>query len=99
MNDAVLYRFLTDLDKPKRYLSLTLDELVVAITCFGLLALCNQKMMVAVLGLGLVAALRQLKKGGSPRVLLVLAYWHLPNAVTTFFLPKLPASHLRVWVA
>jgi conjugal transfer pilus assembly protein TraL len=56
-------------------------------------------MIVAILGLGLVAALRQLKKGGSPRVLLVLAYWHLPNAITTFFLPKLPASHLRVWVA
>ncbi len=99
MNDAVLYRFLTDLNKPKRYLSLTVDELLVAITCFGLLALCNQKVVVAILGFSLIAALRQLKRGGSPRVLLGLAYWYLPNAVTKFFLPKLPASHFRVWVA
>lgn len=99
MTDAVMYRFLTELDKPKRYLSLTIDELVVAITGFSLLALCNQKVVVAILGLGFVSFLRHLKKGGSPRVLLVLIYWHFPHAVTRFFLPKLPPSHLRVWVA
>ena len=99
MSDALRYRFLTELDRPKRILSLTLDELVVAVTSFLLLALCNQKVMVAVLGLAAIAALRSLKKGGSPRVLLVIAYWRLPHAVTRFFLPKLTASHLRVWGA
>ena len=99
MNDAVLYRFLTELDKPKRYLSLTMDELVVAAIGFLLLALCNQKVIVSILGLGLITALRYLKKGGSPRVLLVLTYWYFPHCVTRFFLPKLPASHYRVWVA
>lgn len=99
MNDAVLYRFLTELDKPKRYLSLTIDEMVIAVVCFSLLALCNQKVIVAILGLFLITALRHLKKGGSPRVLLVLAYWYLPCTITQFFLPKLPASHFRVWVA
>lgn len=99
MTDAVMYRFLTELDKPKRYLSLTVDELVIAITGFGLLALCNQKVVVALIGLGLVSFLRHLKKGGSPRVLLVLIYWHFPNAFTRFFLPRLPPSHFRVWVA
>lgn len=99
MSDAITYRFLTELDRPKRILSLTLDELVVAVTSFLMLALCNQKVMVTVIGLSAIAVLRQLKKGGSPRVLLVIAYWRLPHAVTRFFLPKLTASHFRVWVA
>lgn len=99
MSDAVLYRFLTELDKPKRYLSLMTDELIVAVMSFILLAVCNQKVLVALLGFGLVSALRYLKKGGSPRVLLVLMYWHLPHSVTRFFLPKLPPSHCRVWVS
>lgn len=99
MTDIAMFRFLTELDRPKRYLSLTLDEMAVAVTFFGLLALCNQKVVVALMGFGLLSVLRHLKKGGSPRVLLVLAYWLLPHALTQFFLPKLPASHCRVWVA
>lgn len=98
MSDAVRYRFLTELDKPKRYLSLMTDELVVACMSFLLLALCNQKILVALLGFGLVGVLRRLKKGGSPRMLLVLMYWYLPHSVTRFFLPILPPSHQRVWV-
>ena len=99
MTDAVIYRFLTELDKPKRYLGLTIDEFVVAGISFMLLAICNQKVVVSILGFGLISTLRYLKKGGHPRVLLVLAYWYLPHAFTRFFLPQLIPSHLRVWVA
>ena len=99
MSENVMYRFLTELDKPKRYLSLTMDEFVVAGFGFLLLAITNQKILVVLLGLGIFSLLRYLKKGNGPRVLLVLAYWYLPNTVTQFFLPNLSAPHLRVWVA
>ena len=99
MSNAVMFRFLTELDRPKRYFSLTADESVVAGLGFLLLAVCNQKIVVALISVLILSILRYLKKGGSPRVLLVLAYWHLPNVCTQFFLPKLPASHCRVWVA
>ncbi|MDF1931728.1 hypothetical protein PGH45_19025 [Legionella pneumophila] len=29
----------------------------------------------------------------------MLAYWYLPSYITQFFLPKLPLSHHRVYVA
>ena len=99
MSDAVMFRFLTELDKPKRYLGFTADEVVVAGFFFLLLAVCNQKIVLAIMGFLLFSILRYLKKGDSPRVLLVLAYWYLPNVFTQFFIPKLPASHYRVWVA
>lgn len=99
MSNAVMFRFLTELDKPKRYLSLTADEVVIAGLGFLLLAVCNQKVVVAITSFLMLSILRYLKKGGGPRVLLVLAYWYLPNACTQFFLPKLTASHFRVWVA
>lgn len=99
MSNAVMLRFLTELDRPKRLLSLTLDEAVIAGLGSLLLAVCNQKVIIAITGFLLLSILRYLKKGDSPRVLLVKAYWYLPNAFTQFFLPKLPASHLRVWVA
>jgi conjugal transfer pilus assembly protein TraL len=99
MSNAVMFRFLTELDKPKRYFSLTTDEVVIAAIGLLLLCICNQKIIITVICFLLFSTLRYLKKGGSPRSLLVLAYWHLPNGCTQFFLPKLPASHLRVWVA
>ena len=99
MSNAVQFRFLTQLDKPKRFFSLTADEVVIAGTGFFLLAICNQKTVVALTSMALITVLRYLKKGEGPRALLVLAYWHLPHAITQFFLPKLPASHCRVWVA
>lgn len=99
MSNAVMFRFLTELDNPKRYLSLMADEVVIAGLGFLLLAVCNQKVVVAITGFLLLSMLRYLKKGNGPRVLLVLAYWYLPNAFTQFFLPRLPASYFRVWVA
>lgn len=93
------YQFLNHIDAPKRILTLTLDELVVAGLGFMLLVLSNQKIGVSLLGLGLLSGLRYLKKGEGPKALLVLAYWYLPHFITQFFLPQLPYSHHRVYVA
>ncbi|MFO2758382.1 type IV conjugative transfer system protein TraL, partial [Legionella pneumophila serogroup 1] len=93
------YQFLNHIDAPKRVLTLTMDELVVTALSFILLILSNQKVLVSMLGLGLLSGLRHLKKGEGPKVLLVLAYWYLPSYITQFFLPKLPLSHHRVYVA
>ncbi|RAP34938.1 type IV conjugative transfer system protein TraL [Legionella quinlivanii] len=93
------YQFLSHIDAPKRILTLTMDELVVAGMGFMLLIISNQKTLVALLGFSLLSGLRYLKKGEGPKALLVLAYWHLPSVITQFFLPKLPLSHHRVYVA
>ncbi|HGK7610885.1 TPA: type IV conjugative transfer system protein TraL [Legionella pneumophila] len=92
------YQFLNHIDAPKRVLTLTMDELVVTVLSFILLILSNQKVLVSMLGLGLLSGLRHLKKGEGPKALLVLAYWYLPSFITRFFLPKLPLSHHRVYV-
>ena len=99
MSQTVYYQFLSHLDAPKRYLSLTIDELVIAIGGFAMLALTNHKFVSAALGLLLMGVLRLLKKGAGPKALLVLAYWYFPYMFTQFFLPKLPASHQRILVA
>lgn len=97
MSNTGCYRLFTKLDSPKRYLSLTVDELIVAIIGFSLLTLTNYKVLSALFCLSVVFVLRILKRGNGPSALLVLAYWHLPHAVTRFFLPRLPASHHRIW--
>ena len=99
LDKATLYTLLTRLDEPKRYLTLTLDELVVAGFSLVLLMCSNQKIVVGLVGFFLYATLKKLKQGGGPRVLLVLAYWHLPRVLTQLIVPTLPASYLRVWVA
>lgn len=93
------YRFLSHLDAPKRYLTLTLDELIVTSISLLLLVLLNQKTLVILSGFALVTMLRRLKRGEGPKALLSLAYWHLPYQLTHFFFPNIPASHHRVWVA
>lgn len=95
----IRYCFLSHIDAPKRIFTLTLDELVIASMGFMLLVGSNQKVLVSMLSFGIFSSLRYLKKGGGPKTLLVLAYWYLPKAATQFFLPQLPASHHRVWVA
>lgn len=96
---AMSYQFLSHIDAPKRILTLTLDELMVAGLGFMLLIISNQKVFVSLFGLGLLSGLRYLKKGDGPKALLVLAYWYLPSGLTQFFLPQLPLSHHRVYVA
>ena len=99
MSHPNYYRLFAHLDAPKRYLSLTVDELVIAIIGFSMLGLTQYKLLSTAIGFGLLFLLRALKHGQGPKALLVLAYWHLPYAATQFFLPKLPASHHRLYVA
>ena len=91
------YQILSHLDAPLRVLGLTIDELVLVGSSFLLVMLTEQKSLVAILGVVLFSLLRLLKKGGGPKVLLRISYWHLPSAFTQFFLPKLPASYQRMW--
>ncbi|SEG42122.1 conjugal transfer pilus assembly protein TraL [Legionella quinlivanii DSM 21216] len=99
MMSPMNYQFLSHIDAPKRILTLTMDELVVAGMGFMLLIISNQKALVALFGFSLLSGLRYLKKGEGPKALLVLAYWYLPSVITQYFLPKLPLSHHRVYVA
>jgi conjugal transfer pilus assembly protein TraL len=92
------YQFLNHIDAPKRVLTLTMDELPIAILGFLLLVISNQKILVSLFGLGMLSGLRFLKKGQGPKALLVLIYWYLPRSLTQLLLPKLPASHHRVYV-
>jgi conjugal transfer pilus assembly protein TraL len=98
MSNRTTYQLFTQLDAPKRFLSLTVDELAVAIIGFSMLSLTNYKVLSALFGLGLIFVLRLLKRGKGPNALLVLAYWHLPHVITRFFLPRLPASHHRIYI-
>lgn len=93
------YQFLHHMNAPRRVLTLTLDELVVAVLGFVLLIVSSQKVLVSLFGFGLLSGLRFLKKGQGARALLVLAYWYLPSTFTLFFLPQLPLSHHRIYLA
>lgn len=99
MSTPNLYRVVSHLDAPKCYLTLTLDEMCVAGISLMLFVVSNHKIATGLLGLSLYTLLKQLKKGRGPRFLIILAYWYLPASVTTLFLPNLPSSHYRVWVA
>ena len=98
-NADIKYRFLNHIDAPKRYLSFMIDELVVLGIFCSLLIFCTHKITIATVGYVRFKVLRNLKKGAGPKHLLVLAYWYLPHSITQYFIPKLPASHLRLWVA
>ena len=95
----MLYKFLGNLDAPKRYLSLTIDELIIAIIGFTLLAMTNHKIISSIICLLSLSTLRFLKKGAHPKILLVFIYWYFPHGLTKFLLPQLPASYKRVWIA
>jgi len=99
MQSPTLYTVLSHLDAPIRFLTLTIDELVVILIGLMMLVLSSHKFMVGVFGCMLYMGLKYLKGGAGPRHLLVLAYWYFPYPVTQLFLPTLPASHLRAWVA
>ncbi|PYD07283.1 type IV conjugative transfer system protein TraL, partial [Pseudomonas syringae pv. syringae] len=70
MISRAIYRFFNHLDAPKRYFSLTVDELSIAVTGLALLVLSNHKLMVALLSMLLLISLRRLKKEPNPKVLL-----------------------------
>lgn len=68
------------LDEPAKVLIFTMDEIAAIVVC-GLAGLYLAHFLPGVLaGLGLVAALRRLKRGGGINILLYLAYWRLPPA-------------------
>jgi conjugal transfer pilus assembly protein TraL len=90
MNSPTVYRVINHLDEPLRFLTLTLDELVIASVSLLLLIVSNHKIF---------SSLRVLKRGYGPRFLLFLAYKRLPSFVTSWFLLSIPASHWRVWKA
>lgn len=98
MNTAA-YQFLNHLDAPKRYFTLTIDEAILAASGLLVLVMAKQSYLALLPVALLMAVLKRLKKGQSPRILLLLAWWYLPHALTQFFVPKLPASHYRVWTA
>lgn len=99
MSQLSHYHFLNHIDAPKRYLSLTLDELIITSLFFVLFICSSQKIIMSLFGMGLVSLLRMLKKGDGPQRLLVMAYWYLPSSITGFFLPSLPKSYQRIWKA
>lgn len=92
------YTFVHHLDAPKRIYGLSLDELVIVVMSLALLLLSNHKLTAVLLGYSLLSGLRALKKGRSPRHLLVLGYWYLSYSVMQCLLSALPASHQRLWV-
>ena len=99
MTSPSVYRVINHLDEPLRFLTLTLDELVIASLSLLLLVLSSHKITVAILSALLFFGLRTIKQGYGPRFLLFLAYKRLPSFVTSWFLLSIPASHWRVWKA
>jgi len=97
MSSPNLYRLVSHLDEPRRYFTLSIDELCVAVFALLFLVVSSQKLLVVAISAGLLGLLRHLKKGRGPRFLVVLAYWHLPRSVMQVVVPKLPASHRRIW--
>ena len=97
MSSTNLYRLVSHLDEPRRYFTLSMDELCVAMFAVLFLVISSQKLLVVAISAGLLGLLRHLKKGRGPRFLVVLAYWHLPRSLMQVVVPKLPASHRRIW--
>ena len=97
MSTALMYRVICHLDAPRRYFSLTTDEVTVAVIGMMLMVASSHKALAVALCALMFTALRSLKQGNSPKYLWVLLYWHLPSFVSQWFLHPLPPSHLRVW--
>ena len=99
MDNHQLYKVYSNLDHPKRIIGFTINEVVVAFIGVLFTALSEQKVLVILFSLVVLATLRRLKKNKGPKCLLVLAYWCLPRFVTKLILPNLPDSSKRLWKA
>ncbi|MDF1756933.1 MAG: type IV conjugative transfer system protein TraL [Legionellaceae bacterium] len=97
MDNGALYRVISSLDEPKRYMSLTIDELLIAALGLMLLVTSNHKLLVGALGFGLYTFLKHLKQGHGPRFLLIQLYWHMPDPISKIAVSNLPPSYYRVW--
>lgn len=97
MSPRNVHTIFSHLSHPKRYIGLTIDEAVIAVTGALFLALTTQKIIVILSFMALVYGLKKIKKNRGHRFLIVLLYWCLPHAMTRFLLPRLPDSALRFW--
>ena len=71
-----MYRVVNHLDAPKRMLTLTVDEFLVASLGLMLFVASNHKVMVGALGLAFLGALKHVKKAVVPEF-----YWCLPTGI------------------
>lgn len=99
MNDEAMYHILSHLDEPTRYIGLTLDDCIIGGLTVLLVMFSSSKILLALIGIGIRAWVRHLKKGNPPNYLLLLMYWNLPHKVTRIFLKSLPKSHQRYWIS
>ena len=97
MGRSGFYRIIAHLDNPKRFMSFSLDELVVLVFGIMLLVTSNHKLMVGCFSFMLISLLRYLKHGQGPRFLLVQLYWLMPSYVSQGMVAKVPKSHFRKW--
>lgn len=94
-----LYRVISHLDKPRRIVSFTYDELVLFIFGLMLLVASPYKWLVGCfIGL-LYSVLKHLKQGHGPRYLLIRMYWSLPAPITQAMIPHIPCAYQRIWRA
>jgi conjugal transfer pilus assembly protein TraL len=98
MSSPVNYRIVKHLDEPQRFLSLTIDEVVIAMLGSMLMVATAHKLLAGLFCAGLYSGLKYLKQGETPRYLLVLLYWYAPKEVSQLIVSKLPASHYRIWI-
>ena len=98
MSSPVNYRIVKHLDEPQRFLSLTIDEVVIAMLGLMLMVASTHKLLAGLFCAGLYSGLKYLKQGDTPRYLLVLLYWYAPKEVSQLIVSKLPASHYRIWI-
>lgn len=97
MSNSTQYRLIAHLDKPKRFMSFTLDELLIVMVGLLLLVASNNKVLVGLFSFVLLSALKHLKQGKGPRFLLVQLYWFMPSTLSQIFVAHLPKSHYRKW--
>lgn len=97
--DKELYQILRHLDEPKRYIGLTLDDLIIGGLTIFLVMVSSSKILVVLVGFCLRFGVRKMLKGNPPSYLLILMYWYFPHAVTQYFIRDLPPSHKRYWIS
>lgn len=97
MNHPRFYTIIAHLDNPKRFMSFSLDELLVLALGIMLLVTSNHKVIVGGFSLSLLSLLRYLKHGQGPRYLLVQLYWFMPSYVSQGLVSNVPKSYFRKW--
>ena len=97
MNNSTHYRVIAHLDKPKRFMSFSIDELLIVLIGLLLLVTSNHKVLVGLFSCVLLSTLKHLKQGKGPRFLWVQLYWYMPSSLSQAIVAKVPKSHYRKW--